>query len=54
MRKEKYNLILDDQRFDLILISLIEMKNSLLREGRYTDFVDEVIIKLLNANKKYI
>lgn len=54
MRKEKYNLILDDFLYDAIILSLIEMKNKLISEERYTDAVDEALIKFLNAKKKYI
>ena len=54
MRKEKFVLVLDDFRYDLILLRLIEMKNHLISEGRFTDAVDDVLIKVLNAKKKYI
>lgn len=54
MRKQKFNLILDDLRYDFIVVSLIEMKNKLISEGRYTDAVDEALIKFLNAKKKFI
>lgn len=54
MRKEKFNLLLDDFIYDLIVVSLIEMKNKLSSEGRYTDAVDEALIKFLNAKRKYI
>lgn len=54
MRKEKFVLLLDDNRYDLILLSMIEMKNKLLSEGRYADAVDEVMIKFINAKKRYI
>ena len=54
MRKAKYNLVLDDLIYDLIVVSMIEMKNKLLSEGRYTDAVDEDMIKFLNAKKKYM
>lgn len=54
MRKAKYNLVLDDLIYDLIVVSMIEMKNKLLSEGRYTDAVDEAMIKFLNAKKKYM
>ena len=54
MRKAKYNLVLDDLRYDLILLSLIEMKNKLISGGKFTDAVDEALIKFLNAKKKYI
>ncbi|MCQ2566951.1 MAG: hypothetical protein MJ127_00920 [Mogibacterium sp.] len=54
MRKELFALVLDDEHYDLIVNSMIEMKNKLTREGRYTDAVDEALIKFLSAKKKYI
>lgn len=54
MRKEKFNLLLDDLIYELIVVSLIEMKNKLISEGRYTDAVDDALIKFINAKKKYI
>lgn len=54
MRKELFVLTLDDEHYDLIVNSMIEMKNKLTREGRYTDAVDDALIKFLSAKKKYI
>lgn len=52
MRKDKYNLVLDELRYDLIVFSLIEFKNKLTNEGRYTDAVDNALIKVVNAKRK--
>lgn len=41
----KYKLTYDETR--IIILSLIELKNQLIREGRYTDAVDELIIKFM-------
>lgn len=54
MRKIKYSLLLDDSRYDLIILSLIEMKNHLIREGHYADAVDAALLNVLNAKRKYI
>ena len=32
--------------------SLIDKKNALMAQGRYTDAVDEVILKMMKAKKK--
>lgn len=53
MRKTKFNLLLDQERYDLIVFSLIEMKNYLIQEGRFTDAVDDALLNVLNTNKKY-
>lgn len=42
--KMKYKF--DDDEVNVIIIALIELRNRLLEEGRYTDAVDELIIKL--------
>lgn len=44
--KKRYYLYLDKKEFEILLQSLIGLKNSLIREGRYTDCVDEIIIKI--------
>ena len=54
MRKPKFNLLLDKERYDLILVGLIEMKNHLIQEGYYADAVDDALLNVLNAKKKYI
>ena len=54
MRKDKFNLVLDELRYDLIVFSLIELKNKLTIEGRYTDAVDDALIKVVNSKKRYI
>lgn len=37
-----------------MLQAFISLKNNLIREGRYPDAVDELIIKLSKARKKKI
>ena len=54
MRKDKFNLVLEEFRYDLIVFSLIELKNKLTIEGRYTDAVDDALIKVVNSKKRYI
>ena len=41
----KYKLTYDETR--IIIMSLIELKNQRIREGRYTDAVDELLIKFM-------
>ena len=38
---------LDDTEFRIIVKLLYEKHNELLQEGRYTDAIDELLIKLL-------
>ena len=48
----KLNLRVSDAECKLLLHSLVELRNALIREGRYTDFVDEVILKVADASLK--
>lgn len=54
MKTPKYHLLLTDEEYRLVLQALISLKNKLIREGRYTDAVDELIIKLSKAKKKKV
>lgn len=54
MRTPKYYLYLTDEEYSLVLQSLVSLKNNLIREDRYTDAVDELIIKLSQAKKKKV
>lgn len=48
MRKRKYYLRLTDAEHRLILQCLFEYRNKLISQGKYTDGVDELIIKYTN------
>lgn len=54
MKRDRFLLTLNDDSFDLILYSLIEMKNRLQSEGRYTDAADEALVRFLKAKRKSI
>lgn len=49
MRETKYHIYLDSQERTLLLHSLVELKNQLIQQGRYTDPVDELIFTISNA-----
>ena len=54
MRKQKHYVYLNEQEIRVLLKSLIRLKNNLIRQGRYTDLVDELILKVVSApNKRY-
>ena len=46
MKDNKRYLYLIDEETRLVLKSLIRFKNKLLQQGRYTDCVDELILKV--------
>lgn len=52
MRETKYHIYLDSQERTLLLHSLVELKNRLIQQGRYTDPVDELIFTISNAPVK--
>lgn len=54
MKEAKYHIYLDDSEYRRVIRSLVCLKNSLIEQGRYTDAVDDILIKLSKARKKYI
>ena len=53
LMREKFNhLYLDSHERKLLIHSLVELKNQLIQQGRYTDCVDELIFKVINAPSK--
>lgn len=54
MKTPKYYLYLREDEYRLLFHTLVEFKNKLHREGRYTDAVDEVLIKGSKAKRKRI
>ncbi|GFI36163.1 hypothetical protein AALA13_07545 [Lachnospiraceae bacterium 50-23] len=49
MREKKYYLAIDDYEYSVIIDSLNILRNKLIADGRYTDVVDELIIKFAKA-----
>ncbi len=37
---------MDDYEVRIIILALNELRNQLIQEGRYTDVVDELLVKL--------
>lgn len=54
MKEIKYHLYLDDNEYSRVIQSLICLKNSLIEQGRYTDAVDDVLMKFSKARKKRV
>ena len=54
MKEAKYHLYLNDSEYSRVIQSLICLKNSLIEQGRYTDAVDDVLIKITKAHKKRV
>ena len=48
---KKYWLYLSKGEYDLIIHCLIDLKNDLIKQGGYTDAVDDVLIKMLKCKR---
>ena len=52
MREKKYYIAFDGYERGVMVNALNEMRNALLKQGRYTDAGDEVLLKIINAKMK--
>ncbi len=51
---KKFYIYLTHEERNLIIESLIEKKNELISAGKYTDGVDDVLLKILLSKKKKV
>ena len=49
MRNQKYYIAIDESERRIILNALNALRNKLLAQDRYTDAVDDVLIKVVKA-----
>ena len=54
MKNTKYHVYINSEERRLLISSLNDLRNRLIAEGSYTDLVDEVLIKVVNAKIKKI
>lgn len=54
MLKKKYYLCLDESEHSILVKSLVQLKNKLTQQGRFTDCVDELLMKAVSAPVKRI
>lgn len=54
MKNTKYHVYINSEERCLLISSLNDLRNRLIAEGKYTDLVDEVMIKAANAKIKKI
>ena len=52
MRDKKYYIALGDFERKIIINCLNEMRNKLIADGKYTDAIDEVLLKIISAKQK--
>lgn len=50
--KQKYYLALNDQERRFVIESLNQLRNKLIADGKYTDAVDEDLLKIIGAKQK--
>lgn len=53
MRKTKRILVLSLSEYRQMIHGLIHFRNKLIQQGRYPDAIDELLIKLQKAQKRY-
>ena len=49
---KKYYIVFDEYETGIIINALNDKRNALIKKGRYTDAVDEVLLKVINAKQK--
>ena len=54
MRNPKYHIYLTPGERRTVINSLIDLRNDLISQGKYTDIIDELIIKFTKAKVKKI
>ena len=50
--EKKYCLELDDYEYRIVISALNDLRNSLIQQGRYTDAVDDIMIKIIDTKPK--
>jgi hypothetical protein len=54
MKYPTYHIYLTDTEYSKVIHSLVDMKNKLMQEGKYTDVIDDILIRFSIAKKKNI
>jgi hypothetical protein len=52
MQDEKRYIALDDFERRIVVDCMNEMRNKLIADSKYTDAVDEVLLKIIDAKQK--
>ena len=53
MRPPKRIVVLSSAEYRLMIVGLLQFRNKLIRQSRYTDAVDELLNKLQRAKRCY-
>lgn len=54
MRNQKYYIAIDEYERRIIINSLNNLRNRLIADGRYSDAIDEILVKFFKASIKKI
>ncbi len=49
---KKYYIVFDEYERGIIINAINDKRNVLIKERRYTDAVDDVLLKVINAKQK--
>ena len=49
---KKYYMALDDYEHSLLIHALNDKRNELIQNGKHTDAVDEILVKVIETPKK--
>ena len=52
MKEKKNNIALDDFERRVVVYCMNEMRNKLIGDGKYTDALDEVLLKIIRSKQK--
>ena len=52
IREKKYYIALDDFERRVVVNCMNEMRNKLIADGKYTDALDEVLLKVIQSKQK--
>ena len=52
MKEKKYYIALADFERQVVVNCMNEMRNKLIADGKYTDALDEVLLKIIRSKQK--
>ena len=52
MKEKKFYIVLDDFERRVVVNCMNEMRNSLIEDGKCTDALDEVLLKIIRSKRK--
>ena len=52
MKEKKFYIVLDDFERRVVVNCMNEMRNSLIEDGKCTDALDEILLKIIRSKQK--